>query len=141
LIVVLLSTSLGAAAIHPVHAENAALSIAAWYPLSNQGLNFTISALAVLGDDLYVGGQFFKSGDGMVTDLNNIARYNISSGTWHALPNQRLDGYVAAFAVLGDALYVGVRFQKTFDGAVTDLKNIARLDTTSSTWYPLPIRV
>jgi hypothetical protein len=137
-IMVLLSMSLAAVPIHPVQAEPASPSSDAWYALSNQGLNFSIFALAVSDDDLYVGGAFFETGDGTVTGLNNIARYDTTTGTWHALPNQGLDNEVFALAVYGDDLYVGGEFSKTFDGSVTELNNVARYDTSSGTWHALP---
>jgi N-acetylneuraminic acid mutarotase len=137
-IMVLLSMSLAATPIQPVQTEPASPSTAAWNPLSNKGLNFLISAMAVSGDDLYVGGDFFETGDGTVTGLNNITRYDTTTGTWHALPNQGLDGTVGALAVSGDDLFVGGKFQKTFDGSVTDLNNIARFDTNTGTWHALP---
>jgi hypothetical protein len=137
-ILVLLCMSLGITPIQPVQAEPASPSSTAWNPFSNQGLNFSIFALAVSGDDLYVGGAFFETGDGTVTGLNNIARYDTTTGTWHALPNQGLDEEVFALAVYGDDLYVGGEFSKTFDGSVTELNNVARYDTSSGTWHALP---
>ena len=110
-----------------------------WHALSNQGLNGTPRALAVFGKDLYVGGQFTQTGDGTVTNLNKIARYDTNAGTWHALPNQGLNGTtVWDLAVSGTDLYVGGDFTKTFDGAVTNLNYIARYDTNAGTWNALP---
>jgi len=50
-------------------------SSCAWLPLTNQGSNGVVRALAVSGTDLYVGGQFATSKDGSVTNLNNIVDY------------------------------------------------------------------
>ncbi|MFC2026217.1 hypothetical protein ACFLUC_03380 [Chloroflexota bacterium] len=97
-------------------------------------------SLAVIGDDLYVGGGFSKTADGVVTDLYSIARYDLTTGTWHALPNQGLDGNITVLASSGNSLYVAGYFPKTGDGSVTGLGNIARLDTMSEEknflWLP-----
>jgi len=110
----------------------------AWNALPNQGLDYDVFALVVSGDNLYVGGGFTQTGDGSLTDLGNIARYNTTAGTWHALPNQGLSFWVAMLAVSGDDLYVGGDFTGTGDGTLTDLGNIARYNTTAGTWNALP---
>jgi N-acetylneuraminic acid mutarotase len=111
-----------------------------WYALANKGLNGHVYALAVSGDNLYVGGQFNATGDGTgKTSLGNIARYDIKTSTWHALPNKGLDGSVRALAVSGADLYVGGDFDKTGDGTTwTNLGNIARYNENDNSWYPLP---
>jgi len=109
-----------------------------WYTLPNKGLNNFVTALAVSGDDLYVGGLFAQDGGGSLTDLGYIVRYNTTAGTWHALPNKGLNYFVTALAVSGDDLYVGGYFTTTGDGSLTDLGNIARYNTTACTWYALP---
>jgi N-acetylneuraminic acid mutarotase len=110
----------------------------AWRGLPSQGLDGTVYALAVMGDDLYVGGFFTQSGDGTVSDLGNVARYDTAGGTWHALPKQGLDNAVGVLAVVGDDLYVGGAFTATGDGTVSDLNRIARYDITDGTWHALP---
>jgi hypothetical protein len=58
----------------------------AWSALNNMGLNgYYVDALAVMGSDLYVGGNFTQTADGAVTTLNHIAMY--SGGKWSALAN------------------------------------------------------
>ncbi|GAH32060.1 unnamed protein product, partial [marine sediment metagenome] len=101
-----------------------------WHALPNRGLNAFVYALAVSGDDLYVGGSFPGTGDGTLTDLGRIARYDTTTSTWHALPNKGLNNRVFPLAVSGDDLYVGGEFTQTGDGSLTDLGNIARYDTT-----------
>ena len=66
-----------------------------------------VNALAVSGSDLYVGGWFSQTGDGTLTNLGYIARYDTTANTWHALPRQGLDSGVYALAVVGSDLYVG----------------------------------
>ena len=108
-----------------------------WHALSNQGVNNEVKALNVVGSDLYVGGLFTQTVDGTV-DLGYIARYDTTTGTWHALSNQGLDNSVAALTVVGDDLYVGGRFTQTGDGSLTNLGYIARYDTGTGTWHALP---
>jgi N-acetylneuraminic acid mutarotase len=110
----------------------------AWHALSNQGLNSQVSALAAVGSDLYVVGGFTATGDGTLTNLGSIARYDTTGGTWHALPNQGLNGYVFALAAVGGDLYVGGTFTQSGDGAVSDLGRIVRYDITGGTWHTLP---
>jgi len=112
-----------------------------WNALPNQGLqglNDRVSALAIVGSDLYVGGLFGETGDGSLTNLGNIARYDTTTGTWHPLPNQGLEGSVSAMALDGSDLYVGGAFGETGDGSLTNLGNIARYDTAAGTWHALP---
>jgi N-acetylneuraminic acid mutarotase len=111
---------------------------ATWHALPNQGLNGEVEVLAVAGSDLYVGGQFTQTGDGSLTDMGHIARYDTAAATWNALPDQGLSGYVYALAVNGSDLYVGGDFTQTGDGALTGLGYIARYDTTAGDWHALP---
>jgi N-acetylneuraminic acid mutarotase len=109
-----------------------------WHALPNQGLRGPVSAMALDGSDLYVGGSFTRTDDGTLTGLGRIARYDITAGTWHALPNQGLNDDVRALAVSGSDLYVGGEFTQTDDGTLTSLGRIARYDTTAGTWNALP---
>ncbi len=109
-----------------------------WHTLPNQGLNDEIYALSVDGNDLYVGGGFVQTGDGSLTDLGHIARYDTTAVTWHTLPNRGLNLAVLALAAVGSDLYVGGQFTQTGDGSLTDLGYIARYDTVTGTWHALP---
>jgi N-acetylneuraminic acid mutarotase len=109
-----------------------------WHPLPNKGLDWLVYEITLSGDDLYVGGNFDVTGDGLVKDLNYIARFDTKTQTWHALPNKGLRGTVLAIAVSGDDLYVGGGFTETFDGSVKNLGNIARFNTKNQTWHALP---
>jgi N-acetylneuraminic acid mutarotase len=114
-------------------------SSADWYPLSNKGLiGQGVYALAVYGDDLYVGGSFTSTKDGTLTALENIARYDTKTGTWHRLSHQGLDGPVYALLVFGDNLYVGGDFDALADGFFTMLGNIVRYDMNTGKWHRLP---
>jgi len=109
-----------------------------WDTLPRQGLNQVVIALAVSGDDLYVGGLFTETFDGGVKELGYIARYDLTDGTWHPLENDGLDGFVRTFYLFGGDLYVGGDFTQTGDGLVTDLNGIARYDIANETWHALP---
>ena len=104
-----------------------------WSALDHHGLKGEVYALAMMGSDLYVGGDFNSTADGTVTNLNAIAKY--SGGTWFPLAHNGLIGTVRALAVSGSDLYVGGGFFQTADRAVTNLWNIARY--TGGTWYAL----
>ena len=106
-----------------------------WSALSNNGLSdAVVYALAVSGNDLYVGGSFWQTADGTVKKLNDIAKY--SNGTWSALANDGLNSNVYALAVSGSDLYVGGDFTQTDDGTMTNLNKIARY-SSGGTWSAL----
>jgi trimeric autotransporter adhesin len=94
-----------------------------WSALAHNGLNGQVDALTANGNDLYVGGEFLQTQDG-VTVLNHIARY--SSGAWSAFAHNGVNNWVGALAVNGSDLYAGGAFTTTYDGAVTNLNHIAR---------------
>ncbi len=107
----------------------------AWEALPNNGLNGFVRAMVLSGNDLYVGGNFSATSDGAVTNLNNIAKFNTSTDTWSALPNNGLNDDVLALAVIGSNVYAGGYFTESFDGAVTNLNHIAKFNGTS--WVAL----
>jgi N-acetylneuraminic acid mutarotase len=119
------------------HIAHYDISADSWEALPKEGLNDFIFALTSVGDDLYAGGLFTQSGDGSVTDLNRIARYDTAGGTWQALDNHGLNGSVYVLATAGSDLYAGGGFSQTADGGVTVLGNIAHYDTETGTWHPL----
>jgi N-acetylneuraminic acid mutarotase len=110
-----------------------------WSTLPNQvgnGVNAGVYGLEVVGTDVYAGGYFTQSGDGL-TDLGHVARYDTVAGTWHNLPNQGLDAAAEAFETVGSDLYVGGLFTETLDGTIP-LGYIARYDTVGGAWHALP---
>ncbi|HEY71624.1 MAG TPA: sortase [Anaerolineae bacterium] len=107
-----------------------------WSPLTNNGLVGYVMEITVVGEDLYVGGSFNQTTDGAITDLGNIARYNLTTNTWFPLPNDGLNDDVLTIAMSGTDLYVGGSFSQTADGAVTNLGNIVRFD--GANWSALP---
>ena len=112
-----------------------------WSPLANGGLNNNVEAMIVVGENLYVGGSFSATADGTVTNLNRIARYNLTTNTWSPVGNNGLFASfsfapVSAFAVKDNILYVGGEFSRTFDNTVTNLNNLAAYNLTTNTWSP-----
>ncbi len=108
-----------------------------WSPLANNGLNAIVTSLAISGDNLYVGGEFSATADSAVTNLNRIARYNLTTNTWSPLSNNGLNSSINSLAISGGNLYVGGAFTRTSDSAVTNLNRIARYNLTTNTWSPL----
>jgi hypothetical protein len=112
----------------------------AWAPLAHNGLNGAVYTLAVSGNNLFVGGGYTQTADGAVTNLNYIARYDLSNNTWAPLAHNGLGGeypFVTVLAVSGNTLFVGGFFERTADGAVTNLNNIARYDLINNAWAGL----
>ncbi len=101
-------------------------------------LDDQVNALAAHANgNIYVGGQFTQTANGATTNMNGIARYNPATKTWSALANEGLNGPVLGLAISGDILYVGGEFSETNDGAVTNLRSIARYNTVTNTWSAL----
>ncbi len=96
-----------------------------WFTLGD-GLSSTSKAVAVLDNDVYVGGLFALAGGTLV---NSIAKWDGSS--WSAL-GSGLNGEVHAIAVIGNDIYVAGFF--TLAGGVP-VNNIAKWD--GSTWSAL----
>lgn len=93
--------------------------------LPHIGLNGDVEVMAVTipcrgcASVLYVGGKFTASADGLVTNLNHIAKFDTGSSAWSALPRTGLNDTVYAVAVSGSDLYAGGAFTGTADGALT----------------------
>ena len=96
-----------------------------WFTMG-EGLTGTARGVAVIGNDVYVGGQFALAGGTLV---NNIAKWNGSS--WSAL-GSGVDGWIQAVAVIGNDVYVAGFFSLAGGDSAN---NIAKWD--GSTWSPL----
>lgn len=94
---------------------------------STNGLNNSVSAIAVSGSDIYVGGNFTNAGGNPNAD--RIARWDGSN--WNAL-GTGINNFVFAIAVSGSDVYVGGLF--SIAGGIF-ASNIARWD--GATWHAL----
>jgi hypothetical protein len=100
-----------------------------WSPLGtgiNNGTNGEVWALAAIGSDLYVGGNFTTAGG---VTVNHIAKWNGSN--WSALASNGvtgINGIVFALAVSGTNLYASGWF--TSAGGIPT-ENIAKWDGTN----------
>jgi hypothetical protein len=94
---------------------------------TNIGSGTSITAIAVNGNNVYIGGSFTNAGG---VTVNNIARWN--GTTWSAL-GSGIFGSVSAIAVTNNQVYVGGTFQNA--GGITAF-NIAKWD--GANWSELP---
>jgi hypothetical protein len=111
----------------------------AWSALAHGGLastggQATVWASTANGSDLYVGGAFTRTADGVLTGLNCIAWYNTLTGAWSPLSHYGLDKMVFSLAAGGGNLYVGGWLTKTADGAVTGLNSFATYNLAAGIW-------
>jgi uncharacterized protein (TIGR03437 family) len=113
-----------------------------WFPLgANQGLNGNgvnglIKALALVGNDLYVGGSFLRAynATGNSISANCVAKWNTQTNTWSALGTgtemgtNGINGDANAIAVVNGAVFYGGNFKKAFNSAsdALDANGIAR---------------
>jgi hypothetical protein len=96
-------------------------------------------ALAVVGDDVYVGGFFGEvyNDIGDVVYTGGVAKWNRSTNSWSSLGGGA-NGMVNAIAVLGSDLYVGGAFTTVHNtGGVVSANNIARWNLLTNTWSAL----
>lgn len=98
------------------------------------GFSIDANALAMVGNTLYVGGQFNQAG-GLAA--SNLARWDLAAEQWVSL-NGSLGGVedpeVNALAAYGADLFVGGKFLSAGNATVNF---IAQLDTASDTWAAL----
>lgn len=96
--------------------------------VSKFGSSANVSAVEIIGDDVYAGGAFDRAG--LLSHTNGIARWNGSA--WSALAGGDISGSVFDLAHSGSTLYAGGNF--TAAGGVTT-SHIAQWD--GSTWSAL----
>lgn len=85
------------------------------------GLSHAVSAIAVDGSNVYIGGYFVNAAG--LTAADYIVKWDGStftalSGNGAGTPNGSLNGYVDALLVSGGVLYVGGSFTNANDGGV-----------------------
>jgi hypothetical protein len=101
---------------------------------SSNGVNSTVFALAVVGNEVFVGGWFTSAGG---VSANRVARFNTQTNTWSSLGTGSSNGVnsdVYALAVVGNEVYVGGNF--TSAGGVS-ANRVARFNTQTNTWSSL----
>jgi trimeric autotransporter adhesin len=99
-----------------------------------------VAALAVMGDDLYVGGGIRGIPSGRYgIAVGRIARWNMSSKTWFPLGAEfanGVNGNVLALAAMGTDLYVAGAF--TFlSGQNRQAKSVVKWSTAENKWSAL----
>jgi len=93
-----------------------------------------VNALAVVGNEVYVGGWFNSAGG---VSANYVARFNTQTNTWSSLGTGSSNGVnniVYELAVVGNEVYVGGFF--TSAGGVS-ANRVARFNTQTNTWSSL----
>ncbi len=99
---------------------------------TSAGLDDEVFAIAVIGQNVYVGGAFTRAGE---KELNKIGRWD---GTkWSSLgdgPLNGVEGVVNALAVRDQVLYVGGQFARA---GGTPSVNIAQYSTNQRVWAPM----
>jgi hypothetical protein len=114
-------------------AESSVSSDGAWHSVGTgeaNGLNGIVNALAVIGRDLFVGGEFTEAGG---SAAHYIARWDGSA--WHSLGTDAANGvgdHVRDLAVSGSDLYVGGLFS---DAGGQPAFHVARWD--GANWHSL----
>jgi N-acetylneuraminic acid mutarotase len=101
---------------------------------SSNGVNDVVAALAVVGNEVVVGGYFTEAGG---VSANSVARFNTQTNTWSSLgtgSSNGVSGSVAALAVVGNEVVVGGTF--TSAGGVS-ANSVARFNTLTNTWSSL----
>ncbi|MCS7012922.1 MAG: hypothetical protein RML35_01845 [Chloroherpetonaceae bacterium] len=101
-----------------------------------------VYALAVSGEDVFVGGEFTQVNAGSPILANYIARFHTGTNTWSPLgkpPGNGVNGAVNAIAVLGNSVFVGGFFTKANLGATLPVmaSYVARFHLDSQTWSVL----
>ncbi|HMV48106.1 MAG TPA: Ig domain-containing protein, partial [Blastocatellia bacterium] len=138
-------TNVGGTAVNANRVAKFTPATGAWSPLSATaadagGVNGTVNALAVAGNDLYVGGSFTiaNSGGATTVSANRVAKFTPATGVWSALGTgggNGVDTLVLAMTVIGSDLYVGGSFTTANVGGTTvSVSNLAKFNTQTGAW-------
>jgi hypothetical protein len=118
-----------------------------WSPLGSATQNGTdnnVEALAALGTDLFVAGDFNTASDSSQMNLSTrrVAKWSTTGNSWSALGSATQNGATGnafSIAVNGADVYFGGLFSSVSSTNQLDVpvRNIARWDTTGNNWSPL----
>ncbi|MCL6539238.1 MAG: hypothetical protein K6T87_01380 [Roseiflexus sp.] len=93
-------------------------------------INATVNTIAIIGTDVYVGGNFTDAGG--VTGANHIARWNSASNTWNLVgAANAVNSTVRAIKVSGSDVYIGGDFTNAGGNSAADY--LVRWDGTQWT--------
>jgi len=92
-----------------------------------------VQAIAISGDDLFIGGSFSQAGS---IPAGNLARWNHTTGKWTGI-GSGVNGLVRSIAISGDDLYVGGLCHVTVDSA--RIYNLMRWNMSSRRWDSLGV--
>ena len=134
-------TATGAPRFVPAQAGCGTADWDAQFALAN-GTNDAVRALAVMGNAIYVGGDFIAAGN---VAANRVAKFDTMTNTWSALSQGDGNGVsdtVSALAVSGNNLFVGGLFTTANlggTGATPEItaNRVAKFDTMANTWSAL----
>ncbi|KAH9485308.1 Squalestatin S1 biosynthesis cluster protein L1 [Psilocybe cubensis] len=105
--------------------------------LAEGGLNGEVTALALIGDQLFVGGSFNGTESGSTSNLRNIAVYDIQKNSWSSLDGG-LNGNVASLGLANGQLQVAGNFTETVSASNNiggiSVTGFANWDIKSGSW-------
>jgi hypothetical protein len=106
--------------------------------LPNNGLDGSVTSLALSGDNLFVGGSFMDTSSASTNGmLKGVALYNVQSQKWSAL-GAGVNGKVSSLAVSNDQLLVAGNFTRLFtsssDDTGFDAPGFAAWNISKSVW-------
>jgi uncharacterized repeat protein (TIGR01451 family) len=105
-----------------------------WNPNPNTSGNITsISALAVSGSTLFVGGRFGHIGD---KDRNHLAALDTSTGVASNWNPQMNSSGVSALAVSGSSLFVGGNYSSIGGQSRNNLAELSTSTANATNWNP-----
>ncbi|KAF2224972.1 cortical protein marker for cell polarity-domain-containing protein [Elsinoe ampelina] len=93
-----------------------------------------INGLAVVDQNLYVGGNFTSNG-GSSSGINNI--FSVSGNNATSLPGSGLNNAIETIYQNGSTLYIGGNFTNTADNNVEGLVGVAAFSVSDNQWRPL----
>jgi hypothetical protein len=104
------------------------------------GVDRQIYTLAMIGNDLYVGGDFTQANvGGAAVNVLKLAKYNTVTNTWSPIGgNGGVSSDVYAMTVHNSDLFVGGSFIEAYaNNSAVRVNRVARYNTTTSTWSAL----